>query len=402
MQGMPTIRITGPLKSHLPGFAAELARLGFTTGSAEHQLRLLAHLSRWLDDSRPGPGPWTSADIASFVAVRRDQGRRLYRSVDGAGVLVDYLSSCGLIADVPVSLTPAQQVVDDWRDYLCRDRGLASSSVRNYVGAVGRFVEAHVVGGENDLAGLTAEEVTSFLLAACGQGKVGKAKSVATAMRSLLGFLAARGTVSPSLVGAVPSVASWKLTSLPRGLDTCEVDRLLGTCDRRTTVGRRDVAMLMLMARLGLRAGEVAALDLDDLDWRAGEIVVSGKGSRTERLPLPVDVGEAVVGYLRRGRPTVTVQGRALFVRVLAPHGRLSSAAVSMRVCVAARRAGLGDVRAHRLRHAAATRVLAAGAPLAEVGQLLRHDKALTTAIYAKTDLVALREMARPWPGGAA
>jgi integrase/recombinase XerD len=221
-----------------------------------------------------------------------------------------------------------------------------------------------------------------------------------SALRSLLGFLHADGTLAVSLSTAVPSVAARRLAGLPRPLTASEVRALLEACDRRTTVGRRDYAMVVLLSRLGLRSGEVARLALDDIDWRAGEIVVSGKGSRIERLPLPADVGEAVAGYLRRGRPA-SAQGRTVFVRVRAPHRGLSSGGVTQAVFAAGQRAGLGAVYAHRLRHSAATAMLAGGAPLAEIGQVLRHRRVLTTAIYAKVDVASLATIVRPWPTGA-
>ena len=171
----------------------------------------------------------------------------------------------------------------------------------------------------------------------------------------------------------------------------------MASCDRGTGIGRRDFAILGLLGRLGLRCGEVAGLTLDDIDWRAGVILIYGKGRRDDRLPLPVDVGNALTGYLRRGRPASAV-GRAVFVRALAPHRAMSSGAVSRVVAAAAERAGLGSVRAHRLRHTAATELLRGGASLADVGQVLRHRRLLSTAIYAKVDERSLRKLARPWP----
>jgi len=187
-----------------------------------------------------------------------------------------------------------------------------------------------------------------------------------------------RGVIARPLVGAVPSVASWRLAGLPRALESDQVQRLLGSCDRRTSSGHRDFAILTVLVRLGLRAGELAELQLDDMDWRAGEIVVRGKGRRTERLPLPRDVGEAIVAYLRHGRPD-TALDRAVFVRVKAPHRGLTTGGVTQVVVSAGRRAGLGQIHAHRLRHTAATEMLRAGAPLSEIGQVLRHRAALTT-----------------------
>jgi integrase/recombinase XerD len=185
---------------------------------------------------------------------------------------------------------------------------------------------------------------------------------------------------------------------LPKRLEPGQVDALLASCDRSTVIGRRDLAILTVLARLGLRAAEVAAMSLEDIDWRAGELVVRGKGARCERLPLPADVGEAIVGYLHDGRPASALD-RSVFVRVRAPHHRLSPGGVTFVVEAAALRAGLGTIHAHRLRHTAASEMLRAGATLPEVGQVLRHRHARSTAIYAKVDREALREIARAWPG---
>jgi site-specific recombinase XerD len=205
------------------------------------------------------------------------------------------------------------------------------------------------------------------------------------------------GRTATKLDAAVPKIASWRLSGVPRSISHAEVEALLASCDRRTTFGRRDFAALVLMVRLGLRVGEVADLALDDVDWRSGEIIIRGKGNRVERLPLPVDVGEALAGWIRRGRPCC--DSRAVFTRVRAPHRQLSVAGVGAIAKSAALRAGLSGVNAHRLRHTAATGMLAAGADLTEIGQVLRHTSMLTTAIYAKVDDAALRPLAFPWPG---
>ena len=274
-----------------------------------------------------------------------------------------------------------------------------AETVEGYVHAVRPFVAG--IGGDRelDLRGLTAAQVTAFVVARCPRQSRGAAKLTVTALRSLLGFLHVEGVIERSLVGAVPSAASWRLSGLPRALEPDQVRRLLASCDRASGSGRRDFAILVLLVRLGLRAGEVAGLRLDDVDWRAGELVVVGKGRRAERLPLPIDVGEALTAYLADGRPP-TAQDRCLFVRVKAPHRGLTTGGITQVVVSAAKRADLGQIHAHRLRHTAATEMLRAGAPLAEIGQLLRHRTPLTTAIYAKVDRERLRELARPWPGG--
>jgi integrase/recombinase XerD len=222
-----------------------------------------------------------------------------------------------------------------------------------------------------------------------------------TALRSLLGFLHVEGITGQPLAAAVPSATGWTLTGLPKALDDDQIVALLAGCDDRTATGRRDLAILTVLLRLGLRVGEVAALRLDDIDWRRGEITVRGKGNRCDRLPLPADVGQRIVEYLQNGRPTTT-QDRAVFLRAQAPHRALTSTAVSTLVEVAGRRAGLGLIGAHRLRHTAATAMLRSGGSLTEIGQALRHARPLTTAIYAKVDLVALRQVARSWPDASA
>jgi integrase len=244
---------------------------------------------------------------------------------------------------------------------------------------------------------MTAADVTEFVLAACPGRAAGSAKLIVCALRSLLRWLHLTGVAPASLSIAVPSVAGWRLSGLPRGLEPAQLRRLLAACDRRTATGRRDYAIMLLLARLGLRAGEVARLELEDIDWRRGELAVLGKGNRAERLPLPADVGAAIAAYLRRGRPA-TAQWRSVFVRVHAPRRALTTGGVTMVVFDAAQRAGLGKIHAHRLRHTAATAMLRAGSPLVEIGQVLRHRSPLSTAIYAKVDRDALAVLARPWP----
>jgi len=299
---------------------------------------------------------------------------------------------------------PVEELLGRFGEYLVGERGLTAGTARGYVDCVRPFVAARRHGVGLELEGITAADVTGFVLTACPGRAVGSAKLVVCGLRSLLRWLHLTGQLPTSLAAAVPSVAGWRLSNLPKGLEPDQLRRLLAAPDRRTRTGRRDYAVLLLLSRLGLRAGEVARLGLDDLDWRHGELAVRGKGDRAERLPLPADVGAAITAYLRRGRPH-TAQGRSVFVRVHAPHRALTTGGVTMVVFDAARRAGLGKIHAHRLRHTAATQMLRAGTPLADVGQVLRHRSALSTAIYAKVDRQALRALARPWPatttGGA-
>jgi integrase/recombinase XerD len=337
--------------------------------------------------------------ICRYLYQRRSAGYVEYRSVRALRPLLDFLAPLGVLPDPEEVIPgPVEELLSRFDDYLQSERGLTAATVQNYLRYARPFLESRRHGDRLDLADLTGADVTGFVLTSCSGRATDSAKMVVCSLRSLLRWLHLTGMVPVSLASVVPSVAGWRLAGLPKGLEPGQVRRLLAACDRRTRTGRRDYAIVLMLARLGLRAGEVAGLGLDDIDWRHGELVVTGKGGRAERLPLPQDVGEAVTAYLRRGRPA-SAEGRTVFVRVKAPHRSLTSSGISSVVHDAGQRAGLGTVHAHRLRHTAATAMLRAGSPLAEVGQVLRHRSALTTAIYAKVDQDALTVLARPWPG---
>jgi site-specific recombinase XerD len=394
------VQVRGPLGGFAVGFAVELRAVGYQRVPVVFQLQLMAHASRWLEEEGLLAGALTSEVVERFLAARRAAGYANHVTARAMSPLVAYLRGLG-VAPPPSSRAPVGAVevlLVEYREYLAVERGLTADTIEGYVLAVRSFLERRDSGAnELELSGLTAADVIGFVVARCPTQSRGAAKMTVTALRSLLGFLHLRGMVGESLVGAVPSTASWRLSGLPRALEPEQVDALLGSCERESSSGQRDFAILTMLSRLGVRAGEVAALTLEDVDWRAGELVIVGKGRRSERLPLPVDVGEAIVAYLQAGRP-VTAQDRCLFVRVRAPHHGLTTGGVTQVVVSAARRAGLGQIHAHRLRHSAATRMLRAGAGLEEIGQVLRHRAVLTTAIYAKVDRDALRQLARSWP----
>jgi integrase/recombinase XerD len=280
---------------------------------------------------------------------------------------------------------------------LLGERGLQPRVACGYLDLVRPFVARWAGAGSADLGRLTAGDVTAFLVGESRRLAPKTGQRLATALRSLLRFWHVEGLTNGPLDRAVPKVAN-RRPALPRGLEPAQVQALLASCDRGTAAGRRDLAILVLLARMGLRAGEVAALALDDIDWRRGELTIRGKGNRRDRLPLPADAGEAVVAYLWHGRPG-TALDRSVFIRIKAPHQGLTSVGVTQAVAAAARRAGLGTIYAHRLRHSAATAMLAHGGSLAEIGQVLRHRRPHTTAAYTKVNIEALRALARPWPG---
>ena len=397
------VRVSGPLAPYAAGYAAELTRVGYTASGATLQLRLVANLSAWLDAAGLEPGALSPTEVDRFLAARRAAGHTRYASIRAVRPPLEYLRGLGLVplAPEPVSDAPIDRLLARYRRYLVVERSLASATASGYLAAVRPFLASRATLDGLALEGLSVADITTFVVAHCPSQPRGSAKLTVTSLRSLLGFLHLEGILPRSLTGSVPRVAAWRLASLPRGLARAEVECLLAACDRRRVAGCRDFAILTLLVRLGLRTGEVAGLTLDAIDWRAGELLVTGKGNRSERLPLPPDVGEAIVAYLRGGRPANAL-GRAVFIRVKAPHRGLSSTGVSQVVGDAALRAGLGLVHAHRLRHTAATEMLRAGGSLAEIGQVLRHRRSQTTAIYAKVDERALRALARPWPGGAA
>ena len=395
------VRVTGPLEPFGAGFIAELQESGYRPAAAAVQVRVLAHLSRWMQEQHVSADGLRERELERF---RREHLARV-ASVRGAGmtVVLSHLRSLGVVpAAEPSMVTAADELLEQYRRYLMVERGLTAGTARGYVDIVRPFVESRVTTtGETELWELSPADVLAFLLAETRRRSRKSAKLLVSALRSLLGFWHVHGLIGRPLAGAVPSVAGWRLAGLPRALSAEQVRALLDSCDRSTVAGVRDFAILTMLVRLGMRRGEIAGLRLDDIDWRAGELVVRGKGQRLERLPLPADVGEAIAVYLRDGRPS-GFSGREMFVRIKAPWQPLTAGGVTQVVVSASKRAGIGEVTAHRLRHTAATELLRQGAPLREIGELLRHRSVLTTAIYAKVDRDRLRELARPWPTGRA
>ncbi len=390
------VRIRGPLSEFRAGFGAGLVAQGYTDLSAAGQLRLLARLSDWLLEENLEPGACDVGVVEAFLVARRRAGCTQWCSLVGLAPMLTYLRSVGAIpvAAPLIDTTPAGQLIDRYRLYLVQERGLVASTVGFYVGVAYRFVEAHSSEGGLELDVVVPADVAAFVVAECARRSV--RSGVVTALRCLLRYLFFEGLVATELAWAVPRAAGWS-ASLPKDIAPAHVAALLGSCDRRRAIGRRDFALMTVISRLGLRAGEVAALSLDDIDWRSGELRIRGKGRRDERLPIPGDVGEAIVGYLRRGRPACTE--RNVFIRARAPWRGLTQPSITDIVYRACERAGLAPVGAHRLRHTAATQMLRRGATLAEVAQVLRHHDVLTTSTYARVDRVALGELAQPWPG---
>ncbi len=395
-----SVRFRGPLTAHADGFWAELQRQNYTRFSAGNLLRLAAHFSRWLNDRQLGLADLSAERVASFLAHRRREGYTCFLSPRGLGPLLGYLRGIGVdVRPAPVIETSTDRLLQQYAQYLARERSLCVGTISQYVESARQFATARFGSEEPRWHQLTASEVTTFVMQQSRRLSVGYCKHKISDLRSLLRFLHVRGHIASNLAECVPAVAGWRLASVPKALEPDQIDRLLAQVAPSSAIRRRDAAIVRIQLRLGLRAGDVAALELDDLDWRAGEMVVRGKGQRQSRLPLPDDVGRPIAGYLRRGRPPALT--RKVFLRSRAPYRGLSSGGVIAATRSALRRAGITAGGAHLLRHTAATQMLRKGASLSEIAHVLRHRHIDTTAIYAKVDHASLQLVARPWPESA-
>jgi integrase/recombinase XerD len=329
------VRVSGPLSAFATGFADHMTRQGYSPRQARKQLWLLNRLSNWLASEGLVVEELRTKEVEQFQLSRYEAGYRFLRSIRAMQPILGYLRGLGIApaASSPPASGVLEGALERYRGYLIVERGIRNESASRYIDLMRPFLQTKVLpdGLALDLRSLTAADVISFVVTNCPRLNPGMAGLTVTALRSLLGFLYVDGAIDRSLVSAVPTVPGRRLTGLPKGLASDQVQHLLASCDTSTRSGCRDFAVLTMLARLGLRAGEVAKLQLDDIDWRAGEIVVAhSKGNCTERLPLPADVGEAIAAYLHHGRPANT-QGRTVFARITAPHHALTSGAVTQR-----------------------------------------------------------------------
>jgi integrase/recombinase XerD len=394
-----SVRFRGPLTVHVDDFCRALQSQGYPPPSLRNLLMLAAHFSRWLDDRGFGVDDLSEERVASFLAHRRRQGYAHHFSPRALDPLRDYLRGIGVKVRPASIVGPIDRLLSDYTEYLARERGLSAGTIRGYTDFAREYVRIRFGTKSPRWDVLTSSDIADFVLRESHRS-VRYCPHKITGLRSLLRFLHVRGHIRRDLAASVPAVASWRLAWLPRALAPDQVARLLRRGDHRSATRRRDAVIVRLMVRLGLRAGDVAVLELDDLDWRAGEIVVRGKGKRESRLPLPHDVGRELAAYLRRGRPSGVT--RKVFLRSHAPYRGLTPGGVVAAVGWALRRAGIAKGGAHMLRHTAATEMLRHGASLSEIAHVLRHRHMDTTAIYAKVDFAALGTLAQPWPEGGA
>jgi integrase/recombinase XerD len=407
--GRPSSRVcrvlmTGPLTPFADAYSAELRGRGYTPLTTVNELRQVGRLSRWLDASGLSVAELSEARVEAFLAWQRAGGsHRSQASRPGLLCLLDVLRGLGVLE--PELPAPAGSRTDrllaSFARYLLGERALAEGTVDGYVTHARWFLEG--LGDEGALACLSAGEVTAAVVRKADSGvSVAAAQYFVSGLRAFLRFCFVEGVVAADLSPAALLVRGRRRSSLPKGISRADANALLAACDRRSRIGRRDYAVIITLLRLGLRRGELARLTLDDIDWRAGELVVRGKG-REDRLPLPADVGAAIAAYLKRGRPAS--DRRELFLRARAPYVSIASGTVASTVRRACRRAGIPEVGSHRLRHTTACEMVAAGVPIMRIGQVLRHQSLQTTAIYARVDIEQLRQLAAPWPtakGGGA
>jgi integrase/recombinase XerD len=395
----------GPLAAHIGPFAQLRNAQGYARGSIHQQVLLAAGFSHWLRQQGVASRHVSSDHASRYL---RDRTRRVRPGLGDAAALrhlLDFLRREGVIAAEKIAarrLTPAAQCAHEYGEHLHDARALARTTIVNYVPFIRGFLTDRFGDGPVKLSRLDASDVVRFVQHQAPQLHLKRAKLLTTALRSFLRYARYRGEVAVDLAAAVPIVANWSMPSIPRAIRADQVSQLLASFDRRTAIGRRDYAIVLLLARLGLRSGEVAFLELEDIDWEAGQVSVRGKRGQRTALPLPSDVGTALAAYLRHGRPRST--NRRVFLRNKAPiRGFLSQCGIGSIIRHALQRAGIQapTTGAHQFRHALATQMLRHGASLTEIGEILRHRSPQTTTIYAKVDLKALRKLALPWPGGA-
>lgn len=394
----------GFLTSHLEIFLRDLQRRGYTRLTAQGYSDSVRHFARWAQKQRLTAEDLSDETLSRFGKHRcRCPGGRKYDWVSRKYVkrvrsFVCYLRSAGLIAAAPPALakTAPAPLADEFVRWLCEHRGIGPVTVRHYRDELAKLPR-WIINAEVSL--LTASRIRSLVLKRAPEQSDAMNRYLIVTLRMYLRFLSATGRCAAGLEGAIPVMPFWRLSALPRYLPADQVERLIRTCDTRALLGARDRAVLLLLARLGLRAGDVAGLRMDDIDWRAGRLKVCGKTRRETWLPLPQDAGDAILAYLKK-RPIVTVD--QVFLCVQAPYRSMqSSAVVSSIVSHALRSAGIQDAPtrgATLLRHSAATSMLRGGATLDAVSAMLRHRSLNMTAHYAKVDLPMLECIAQPWP----
>lgn len=392
----------GPLGAYIEGYAAHLAEQGLGRSAGKYTLRLIADLSRWLERRALTV---QQVNESTLVEYRRYRARTRPLSSGEPVALrrfVGWMREHDIcVGPSPAGRGPRAQVQEDFNRYLSRDIGLSPKTVEHYTYILDPFLREQIGADGPHWAQLSSAGILRFFRRRARRCSPRYLQCLRTATRAFLRYLLVRGEIHADLSSCIPSVASWRLTGVPKYISPAQVQRILDGCNRKSVTGKRDYAILLLLSRLGLRAGEVATLGLGDIDWSAGQLRIMGKGGKRALIPLPIEVGEAIADYLQYGRPPS--QSRRVFLRRYAPFiGFAKWSSISAVVRLAIERAGVETPSkgAHMLRHTLATQMLRNGASLRQIGHLLRHRRSDTTLIYAKVDLPTLRTVASPWPEG--
>jgi len=389
------------LGAHLNTFMSVVSDLGYSPSTIQTQLKLLIGLLRWIEKNHVVACNIDEGITDRFLiesdrkgAVRRGDNKTLHR-------FLDHLRLEAAIPHLKPTFndSPLTHLKGRYENFLLTERGLSTVTGSRYWPYIRRFIFERFGNKSMWFCELCPQDIDRFLLSHAREQTPKTAQLMVSAMRSFLRFLFRFGETKCDLSTAVPTVAAWRLSEVPKHIEPEKVESLLESCNRATSVGRRNYAILLLIARLGLRAGEIVALKLGDINWRAAELTVQGKGKISDRLPLPQSVGEALAVYLKNDRPKCST--RRIFVRARAPYrGLKGSSTVSTIVRRAVEKSGINTPSkgAHLLRHSLATNMLRNGASMTEIGELLRHRSPNSTEIYAKVDIEGLRSIVRIWP----
>jgi site-specific recombinase XerD len=393
---------SGQFGRYIDGFVAELYKVAYSRHCIKFKIQAASAMSRWMKRRGIELKEIDDNMLDKFLNYRRK--KLLIRKYDAIAVkaLLDYLRKCDV---VPLPLeridnSVKNRIIQDFRKHM-KERNLADSTLRRHSRIALDFLSECFSSADAVLEDIKPTDITDFVANHAKRLNPNTSRIIVSALRSFFRFLYLRGEIKSELASVVPAVANWRLATLPKWIPHSQVEHLLKSCDQSTPTGQRNYAILLLLARLGLRSMDVVKMCLADIDWEAGEIKVSGKSQRQDRLPLPKDVGEALARYLRQSRPKCST--RRVFITVRAPiRGFVETRGIYKIVYRAFKKAGMNppQMGGHILRHSLATNMLRNGASLGEIGEILRHKQLTTTQIYAKVDLTSLRKMAQPWSGG--
>jgi site-specific recombinase XerD len=393
----------GPLAPYLSTFTALLSEHGYAKFCMKAKIRLVVKFSHWLSQQHLGVNDLNQELFDSFIKHQGIQNSVRRGDLATLKLLLRYLSGEDVMLSSAIKIDdhPFCQIEHSFAQYLSQERGLSPETLATYIPLVRCFLSDRFKTDRIGLEELSPKDITTFILRYTQSVKRSTAKLMVTSLRTFFRYLRLRGQIDTDLAALVPTVSDWRLTGLPKSLEPEQIECLLESCDQNSNVGQRDYTILLLLARLGLRAGEIVTMTLDDINWDVGELIIRGKGPRKDKLPVPCDVGEALAAYLQHGRPACST--RRVFIRARAPYqGFSSSVAICNIVQRALLRAKINTYHkgAHLLRHSLANHMLRKGASLAEIGEILRHQLPNTTEIYTKVDIVSLRSIAQPWLGG--